>query len=141
MNIAKLVKKLVQTYGTNNPCKIAESKQLRIKFYPMPDGIRGIFVNMENREIFINSNLSSECQRAMVAIQLGYYIWRKRIAVNPFGEMCIFFEKGPMSVEPLVFAAHLLLFGSDIEEEETKEELSLRTGVPVELVQLIMGQE
>ncbi|MFC4767151.1 hypothetical protein [Effusibacillus consociatus] len=135
--MVEAAKALIQQYGTNDPFKIANLREMKVVFQPMPEGIRGIYVTLEQQEIYVNSNLSSEWQRAIAAIEIGYSIWRERKQKYPLGEVCVFYENGPMSLEPLSFAAHLLLCGTRFDKGETKEHLSIRTGVPLELVQLL----
>lgn len=137
-SINKLIKKLIRKYKTTNPYDLASCLNVLIFEVELKSTLGMYRYINKTRTIFINSNLSDEVKRFVLAHELGHAILHTK-------ENCFylryntFIKTSTYEVEANKFAAELLIddkeFKSNIEKGFTAGQLASYFEVPEELIE------
>lgn len=137
-NINKLIKKLIRKYKTTNPYDLASCLNVLIFEVELKNTLGMYRYINKTRTIFINSNLSDEVKRFVLAHELGHAILHTK-------ENCFylryntFIKTSTYEVEANKFAAELLIddkeFKSNIGKGFTAGQLASYFEVPEELIE------
>ncbi|MFB9273435.1 ImmA/IrrE family metallo-endopeptidase [Cohnella cellulosilytica] len=135
MRIKSMVKRITDKYHTNDPLLIASHKQILI-FYEDFKNVWGYF-NSSRRVmmIHVNSNLSEELQRFVIAHELGHRIMHPNVNV-PFLRSNTLHSIERIEREANQFAVELLVEDQLLLDGLTIYEAAAVCGVPVELAYL-----
>ncbi|MGN1081684.1 MAG: ImmA/IrrE family metallo-endopeptidase [Acutalibacteraceae bacterium] len=132
------IKKLVESFGTNNPFIIAEKLGITVLYSELPDCTKGVCYTVEgHRIILINSSLDDCCSRSVCAHELGHALLHPdmnlRFLVND-----TFFSEGKLEKEADMFAAELLIDESELfspeHENYSRSQLATTLGVSERLL-------
>ncbi|MCU6794139.1 ImmA/IrrE family metallo-endopeptidase [Paenibacillus sp. WQ 127069] len=127
------VSKLIQRHKTNCPFTIARAMGIQVRFHDLGTNTRGIYYRkLKRRFIVIHNQLSSEWQRFVCAHELGHDRLHQGIS-RFFLEEHSFFNPGKFEMQANRFAVKLLVFNSEIHQEETIEQFCTRHGIPEEM--------
>lgn len=137
-SINKLIKKLIRKYKTTNPYDLASCLNVLIFEVELKNTLGMYRYINKTRTIFINSNLSDEVKRFVLAHELGHAILHTK-------ENCFylkyntFIKTSTYEVEANKFAAELLIddkeFKSNIGKGFTIGQLASYFEVPEELIE------
>jgi len=140
MNIPLRVNNLVKKYGTRDPFFLASYLNLRVIFCEYSDNTKGYYINVKrNKYIIINSSLTEEERRIVLAHEIGHAILHSSKEIHFIRENTLF-PKGRHENEANKFAAELLVNFSEIDkcyiEEFGMDQLACFMNVPHELIEL-----
>lgn len=140
--ISRKVRKTVKKYGSENPAGLCRSMGIDILFKDMGCNETSIKAMMiRSRRIIcivVNSNLSAEVQKFIIAHELGHAVLHA--GTSHFTDRIAFNEVSLMETEANVFAAELLIPDSDALLEEMRSsgytvfQLAAEYDVPYELM-------
>lgn len=134
--IRQKVERIVNENMTNNPFDLAQSLGLSVYFSPFSK-IKGMIISAFGRKIIIvNSLLSEEMQRFVLAHELGHH------ELSPSGSGYFFIAENSLmeskiEYEANRFAVELLAGDEEPEEGETVEQFANRLCIPSEMIRLI----
>lgn len=139
-NIPLRVKNLVKKYGTRDPFLLASYLNLNVKFLEYSDNTKGYYIKVgKNKFIIINSNLTEEEKRIVLAHEIGHAVMHSSKEIHFLRENTLF-PKGRHENEANKFAAELLIDLNSIDkcyiEELSLEQLARFMMVPKELIEL-----
>ncbi|MCM0648685.1 ImmA/IrrE family metallo-endopeptidase [Clostridium swellfunianum] len=138
MNIKKIVKKLVEKYGTNNPFELAECLGIKILYEPLGN-IRGFYQACPKNKIIHINNALDELNRLLVcAHELGHAMLHAKLNIL-FIEKNTFYIKNKYEIEANMFSSELLIQDDLINhypEYFTMEQIAASINMPKELLQL-----
>lgn len=139
-NIPLRVKNLVKKYGTRDPFLLASCLNLNVKFLEYSDNTKGYYIKVgKNKFIIINSNLTEEEKRVVLAHEIGHAVMHSSKEIHFLRENTLF-PKGRHENEANKFAADLLIDLNSIDkcyiEELSLEQLARFMMVPKELIEL-----
>lgn len=139
-NIPLRVNNLVKKYGTRDPFLLASYLNLRIVYSEYSDSTKGYYINVKrNKFIVLNSNLTDEETRIVLAHEIGHAVLHSSREVHFIRENTLF-PKGRHENEANKFAAELLIDANEIDrcyiEELSLEQLAGYMMVPQELIRL-----
>ncbi len=139
-NIPLRVKNLVKKYGTRDPFLLASCLNLNVKFLEYSDNTKGYYIKVgKNKFIIINSNLTEEEKRVVLAHEIGHAVMHSSKEIHFLRENTLF-PKGRHENEANKFAAELLIDLNSIDkcyiEELSLEQLARFMMVPKELIEL-----
>ena len=136
-NIKVRVKNLVNKYRTGNPFQLASDLGITIVRLPLPDDIRGFFVNVLRRKyIVLNEGLCYATEKVIVCHELGharlhagygYYLHPDRT----------YYVSSRLEAEANEYAAHLLAYYTDIDSDEVSRIINDRHPDPREVHYLL----
>lgn len=129
----KEIKRLIRTYGTNDPFRIAEALNIHIRFEDLGEHTKGMYCRLLRRRfIAIHKDLSEEWSRFICAHELAHD--RLHVGVNRFFvDESSFFVPGKYERQANNFALKLLT-ANDPPEPGTPAEVFLkRNGIPAEM--------
>ena len=111
-------KSIIRKFDTNDPFRIAEESNIKIKYLDNSTKLLGMYTVIErNRFIFLNSNMEEYMMRMVLAHELGHVAFHRHLTKNsPFKEYQIFDITSQAEYEANIFAAHLLLDENQIVE-------------------------
>ena len=140
LNIPLRVKNLVKKYGTRDPFLLASYLNLHIVYSEYSDSTKGYYINVKrNKFIVLNSNLTDEEMRIVLAHEIGHAVLHSSKEVHFIRENTLF-PKGRHENEANKFAAELLIDANEIDhcyiEELSLEQLAGYMMVPQELIRL-----
>ncbi|BFH16040.1 hypothetical protein J6TS7_55970 [Paenibacillus dendritiformis] len=125
----EIIKKIVQTYGTNNPFRIAAQKNIPV-IYDDLGNIMGYTQTYKRVPmIHINDQLSDFMSTFTCAHELGHRILHPKIN-TPFLRKKTLFSVDKIEREANNFAVRLLVGSEANEPGETTEHFLLRCGIP-----------
>jgi Zn-dependent peptidase ImmA (M78 family) len=138
INMRIRVRNLVRKHGTRNPETIAKELGITIQKKPFTK-VMGFFKKeLGNKFIVVNSNLSEDMQRLVIAHELGHALLHNSKLTNYIHEYTLT-PRGRVEIEANRFAAELLINEADVDkhsiENMSLDQLSYYFGVPKELVQ------
>lgn len=134
--IQQKIDKLVKKNMTRDPFELAKALGINIFYYPFSK-IKGMIITVfEKKIIIINSSLSENLQRVVLAHELGHY------TLSPSGSGYFFITQNTLmeskiEYEANRFAAELLVGDEEPIEGETIEQYANRLGVPLDMIRLI----
>jgi len=135
--IENIVKKLIKSCKTNDPYEIAAQKNINVIKWNLHHEIMGFYKYIRrNKFIFINSNLDETIQRFVCAHELGHSQLHPRLN-TPFLKQNTFFSVDRIEVEANYFAVNLLLSNEDFQYYETKHQVLMENGIPLEMEKYI----
>lgn len=139
-NIPLRVKNLVKKYGTRDPFLLASYLNLNVKFLEYSDNTKGYYIKVgKNKFIIINSNLTEEEKRIVLAHEIGHAVMHSSKEIHFLRENTLF-PKGRHENEANKFAAELLIDLNSIDkcyiEELSLDQLARFMMVPKELIEL-----
>ena len=136
--ISKCANKLVKTYETNNPFKIAEYLGIDLKYVRLQH-LKGFYTYiLKNRYIVINSNIDEISARIVCAHELGHDRFHRGHSIKMFqDELCVSLKTSKPEIEANYFAAELLIpddkFLELVAEEYTYSQIACTLGVHTDL--------
>lgn len=129
-SIDVLIEKLIKTYGTNNPRKLADALGITIIFEDLGN-VWGYFHFYKRVPIVhVNSNLDDYQNIHTIAHEIGHYLLHPRVN-TPFLKACTLFSVDKIEREANYFALRLIIGDRKPECDETKEYFLLRCGIPL----------
>jgi Zn-dependent peptidase ImmA (M78 family) len=135
--IENIVKKLIKSCKTNDPYEIAAQKNINVIKWNLHHEIMGFYKYIRrNKFIFINSNLDETIQRFVCAHELGHSQLHPRLN-TPFLKQNTFLSVDRIEVEANYFAVNLLLSNEDFQYYETKHQVLMENGIPLEMEKLL----
>ena len=140
------VKDIVHKFDTNDPFRIAEESNIKIKYLDNANNLLGMYTIIQrNRFIFLNSNMEEYMMRMVLAHELGHDTFHRHLTKNsPFQEYEIFNITSQLEYEANIFAAHLLLDEDQIveliNEEYTDVEIASILNVNINLLVFKMNE-
>ena len=140
-DIKSIVNKLVEKYGTSSPYELCDLLGIKVSKCELGT-VRGYYYHAYRiKQIFINSNLSRNCENVVLAHELGHAIMHPS-ANTPFFRANTYLSVDKMEIEANTFGIHLLITDDDLDEykEYCIPQLSMLFGYDEELIKLRMGR-
>lgn len=139
MFIKETIAKLTATYGTNDPFRIAEKRNILV-FHEFLGGILGYYNSSRRTQmIHLNVSLDSNIKTFVCAHELGHAILHPKLN-TPFLRSNTFFSVDKVEREANTFAVELLVPDEHIYDScndcTTIESVAANCGVPRELMKL-----
>lgn len=137
INIHARVKHLIEKYNTRDPLKIISHLGIKVN-YDYLNETKGFYIKiLKNKFIIINSLLSENEKRIVLAHELGHALLHNSKSTCYIREYTLF-PRGRHENEANKFAAELLINEKDIDkqciENMTIEQLAYYYGVPKQLI-------
>lgn len=140
--IKREANRLKMKYQTDDPYEICSAMKIQVMKRPMgknPKSCKGFFmVNSRCKLIMINSDLSDEIQRIILAHELGHAALHSNAALSAFHEFALFDNTDRMEYEANIFAAEFLLEDTEVMDALEESDDFFRTAnclrVPPELL-------
>ena len=142
MYVSQMVQRIIKKHKTTNPFVICEQKNIDILYDDLEPDVRGFYQYYKRKSmIHLNSNISEEEQRIVLAHELGHAVMHK-------GYNCIFLSRYTYMTKDIyehqanLFAASLLLPDTVPEEYQdmSSQQLAMVYRVPVEFVEMKWGK-
>lgn len=115
LNIKLRVKNLVAKYGTANPFQLADALNLKIKYAPLPQHIRGFLVRvLRKKYIVLNEDLSYEAQKITLCHEIGHARLHTGYGYYLHADQS-YYVPSRREREANEYAVHLLSYSSDID--------------------------
>lgn len=109
MEIACVVKDLIQKYQTRDVRELSEALGIKLYFREDFDRLLGMYAVIAKRRcVFLNANMSEIDTKMVLAHEIGHDILH-RGEEEDFAEFTLFRIKNEREYEANIFAAHLLL--------------------------------
>lgn len=112
-------------YQTSDPYEICRSMRIRVMERPMglsEKSCKGFFlINARCKVIMLNSDLSDDIKRIIVAHELGHACLHQSEALSQFHEVSVFDSTNRMEYEANQFAAEFLIPDDDLDEFMSSE--------------------
>lgn len=130
MDVKSLIKKIIKKYGTNNPIRIAQERNILIIKEWLGKNTLGYYSNV-NRIPAIHVNETAEGFEELftVAHELGHSFLHPNLS-TPFLKKNTLFSIDRIEKEANHFAVLLLIGDNSPEREETKCQFLLRCRIP-----------
>ena len=137
MTLLQRAQRLTNKYGTNDPQSILQEMGVVILSVPM-SGIRGMYKRLKrNTFVFIDSELDERTRRFVLGHELGHHLYHR-------GQNRVFMDRHTLlipsrqEIEADTFSVCLMQPHPDevLFEGETTEQLAIRLGVDLRLVEL-----
>ena len=138
LNISKCASKLIKTFETNDPFKVAEYLGIDLRFKEIKQ-LKGFYTHiLRNRYIVINDKIDEINARTVCAHELGHDRFHKGLGTNMFqDEMCVSSKASTPEREANYFAAEFLIPDGDffdlVAENYTYTQIASLLGVHTEL--------
>lgn len=141
--ISKEVHRVQKKYADSNPFSLCRAMRISVMSESMGTGSRGCkgFYLLQSRKQFIviNSDLSLELQRIILAHEIGHAVLhRKASGIKAFHDFSLFDETSLYEYEANIFAADYLLDDDEVlnllNEDISFFGAASRLNVPVELL-------
>lgn len=141
MNCSKILKcadRLVKTYDTRDPFKIAEYLGINLHYENLKN-LKGFYTYiLRNRYIVINNNIDEISARIVCAHEIGHDRFHRGLGINMFqDEFCVSLKKSLPEIESNFFAAEILIpddsFLNLAFENYTCSQIASNLGVHAEL--------
>lgn len=109
--ISGVVEQLIKKYDTRNPYELCDALGVRVRLKDLGTDIKAYyFYQSRIKNIVLNSRVSGEVQRILVAHELGHDRLHREIAMmKGFQEIELFDKALPTEYEANIFAAELLI--------------------------------
>lgn len=140
--IIKKARKILKKYGSENPFYLCRMMDIDILEKDMGENKTAIKAMMVRSRrivtIVVNSNLSDEVKRFIIAHELGHAVLHA--GTSGFTDRVAFYERSVLETEANVFASELLISDSDALMKEIRSgdytvfQLAAEYGVPYELM-------
>lgn len=131
--IQKAVEKFVQKHNTTDPYELASAERIEVIEYPFTK-VNGMVMTIADiLTIALNSNLSEEMKRAVLAHELGHYL------LSPSGTGYYFISENTLMESKIEYEAnqfmfYLLIGDKRPKENETLEQFRARVRIPEEVM-------
>jgi Zn-dependent peptidase ImmA (M78 family) len=138
-NISKCANKLIKTYETNDPFKVAEYLGIDLK-YKEVQHLKGFYTYiLRNRYIVINDSIDEISAKIVCAHEIGHDRFHRGLGINMFrDEMCVSLKTSIAEMQANYFAAEFLIsdnsFLDKVAENYTYAQIACTLGVHTELV-------
>lgn len=133
-----MIEKLRNKHHTSDPFELCEILNIIVTPWDLANDTNGFYKYVRrNRFIFYNSNLPDHQIKYVVAHELGHAVLHTRINAT-FTKSIYWSNLNKIELEAHHFAVSLLLSDIEIESFDTKKEICLYTGIPLELENFIM---
>lgn len=113
------VSRIIKKYKQGDPYRLCQSLKILLLYEPMgnyPEACKGFFLyNSRQPVITINSNLSEELQRIILAHEIGHAVLhRKTSGLKAFHDFALFDETSLYEYEANIFAADFLMDDDEV---------------------------
>lgn len=134
------VNNLIKKYNTNNPTDLCELLGYNLIFCDLPACQNGLYLEVYGKKtIIINNKVSNELRDFYIAHELGHSLLHERVN-HYFLSQSTNLVSGRYEREADLFAVYLLMKNENfIEETLTKQDLSLKLGVPFYVIDNIVS--
>jgi len=135
--LQKKIQKEVKKAGTNNPFEIATNRNIIINYLPLGVTFGLYMKNARHQVITLNSDIDENLQRFVCAHELGHAILHPDQNA-PFLHAKTLFSTARIECEANYFAVNLLLFGENLQNYETTQQIMQIYGIPKEMERFIV---
>lgn len=141
LRISKCANKLIKTYETNDPFKLAEYLGINIKYEKLQH-LKGFYTYiLRNRYIVINKDLDEISAKIVCAHEIGHDRFHRGLGINMFqDEMCVSLKTSTPEIQANYFAAELLIpdynFLELASEDYSYPQIAAALGVHIELAMI-----
>lgn len=132
-HVARLVRRIVRQYRTNDPFAICTQRDIDIKYVALGSLSGAYTENYRSKVILINSELSEEQQHVTCIHELGHILLRHK-QNKLFLSKCTLYRQSKPELEADIFTALMLTAGFDEELKLTAEQAADITKVNLDLV-------
>ncbi|EAF5461955.1 ImmA/IrrE family metallo-endopeptidase [Listeria monocytogenes] len=133
----EMMEKLKSKHQTSDPFKLCEILNIIVTPWELANDTNGFYKYVRrNRFIFYNSNLSDYQVKYVVAHELGHAVLHTRLNAT-FTKSIHWSNLSKIEVEAHQFAVNLLLSEIELDKFETKRDICLFSGVPLEMERFI----
>ncbi|UZH06424.1 ImmA/IrrE family metallo-endopeptidase [Heyndrickxia coagulans] len=131
--IKNAIHKEVKKHKSNDPFKIASSKNILIRYLPLGSTL-GFYEKVYRQKIItLNHDLNNDyLMRYVCAHELGHAVLHAD-ANTPFLRKNTLFSTDRIECEANFFATQLLLYDKVLEDYETKFDVLRESGIPYEM--------
>lgn len=137
MWVNEMVKTLSRKNQTSNPFELCEKLNIIVIPWNLDSDTNGFYKYIRrNRFIFYNSNLPEHQIKYVVAHELGHAVLHTRLNAT-FTKSIHWSNLSKIEVEAHQFAVSLMIADIDIKKFNTKKEICLYAGVPLEMEKYI----
>lgn len=141
--ICSAVDRLCEKYGERDPLRLAEETGVIVRCEPMgnyENACKGFFIYQSRKQLItVNSDLSENAQRIIIAHELGHAVLhRDEARLRAFHDFSLYEDTIRFEYEANLFAAELLLDDSEVMEKLREDDFffsaAKRLAVPPELL-------
>ncbi|EAH0733595.1 ImmA/IrrE family metallo-endopeptidase [Listeria monocytogenes] len=133
----EMMNKIIIKYKTSNPLELCALLNITVVPWNLSEDTNGFYKYVRrNRFIFYNSNLPEHQIKYVVAHELGHAVLHTRVNAT-FTKSIHWANLSKIELEAHQFAVNLLLSDIDIENFNTKKEICLYAGIPLEMEKYI----
>ncbi|HAB9977039.1 TPA_asm: ImmA/IrrE family metallo-endopeptidase [Listeria monocytogenes] len=133
----EMMNKVIIKYKTSNPLELCDFLNIIVTPWDLSSDTNGFYKYVRrNRFIFYNSNLLEHQIKYVVAHELGHALMHTRLNAT-FTKSINWSSLSKIELEAHQFAVNLLLSDIDIENFNTKKEICLYAGIPLEMEKYI----
>ncbi|EAF0489198.1 ImmA/IrrE family metallo-endopeptidase [Listeria monocytogenes] len=132
-----MIEKLRNKHHTSDPFELCEILNIIVTPWDLATDTNGFYKYVRrNRFIFYNSNLSDYQVKYVVAHELGHAVLHTRLNAT-FTKSIHWSNLSKIEIEAHQFAVYLLLSEIELEKFETKRDICLFSGIPLEMERFI----
>ncbi|EAG5667120.1 ImmA/IrrE family metallo-endopeptidase [Listeria monocytogenes] len=133
----EIMEKLRSKHHTSDPFELCEILNIIVTPWDLANDTNGFYKYVRrNRFIFYNSNLSEHQVKYVVAHELGHAVLHTRLNAT-FTKSIHWSNLSKIEIEAHQFAVYLLLSDIELEKFETKRDICLFSGIPLEMERFI----
>ncbi|MBF2345384.1 ImmA/IrrE family metallo-endopeptidase [Listeria seeligeri] len=137
MWVNEMVETLSRKNQTSNPFELCEKLNIIVIPWNLDSDTNGFYKYIRrNRFIFYNSNLPEHQIKYVVAHELGHAVLHTRLNAT-FTKSIHWSNLSKIEVEAHQFAVSLMIADIDIKKFNTKKEICLYAGIPLEMEKYI----
>ncbi|CAC96464.1 TPA: ImmA/IrrE family metallo-endopeptidase [Listeria monocytogenes] len=133
----QMLEMLRNKHHTSDPFELCEILNIIVTPWNLANDTNGFYKYVRrNRFIFYNSNLSDYQVKYVVAHELGHAVLHTRLNAT-FTKSIHWSNLSKIEVEAHQFAVNLLLSEIELDKFETKRDICLFSGIPIEMERFI----
>lgn len=130
--IMRRLEREIEKHKTNNPFEIAEKKSIIIRYFPLGNTLGFYMKNARHQVITLNSDNNDHLMKFVCAHELGHAVLHPD-ENTPFLHKNTLFSKDKIERQANYFAINLLIYDSDINAYQTKQEILREHGIPYDM--------
>ena len=129
---------LIKKFGTADPYEICRRMNIILTSAPLPDVTRGFCLTLKSgRAIVINDRLKRKEAKACIAHELGHIVLHEGLNYI-FMSQNTCMVTGKYEREANIFAAHLLTYGYEVNDETTIAQIAAKFSLPQDSIAQIL---